>query len=190
MNCKKAITLSQNNEQIRLRLSSLMGMIELCRKQNNYREAYQFAEKYNSLRDSAFNLKSHVRLIERRLVYRSDEFQQRIKSLEKDNKIDEAAVSNHEQIMLKQRLLILFGVIGSILFSLFLFLIFKQNRALRRVNLLLDKKNEDILNQNEQIRSALIKVQQSEKLKMAFLSNMSHEIRTPYECNYGIFRTS
>jgi signal transduction histidine kinase/CheY-like chemotaxis protein len=182
---KQAILLSKNNEQIRLRLSSLMGMIELCQRQNKYSEAYQYANRYNSLRDSVFNLKSHIRLIERRLVYRSDEFQQRIKSLETDNKNDEVAVNNHEQIMLKQRLLILFGVIGSILFSLFLFLIYKQNRTIYQVNQLLNKKNEDILNQNEQIKVTLLQVQQSERLKTTFLSNMSHEIRTPMNAIMG-----
>jgi len=181
----RAISLSKNNEQVRLRLSSLMGMKELCERQNNYKEAYLFANKYNSLRDSVFNLKSHVRLIERRLVYRSDEFQQRIKSLETDNKIDAAEVSNHEQIMLKQRLLILFGIIGFILLSLLLFLIFKHNRTIYYVNQLHNKKNEDILNQNEQIQKALIKVQQSESLKTTFLANMSHEIRTPMNAIMG-----
>ena len=182
---ERAILLSKNNEQVRLRLSSLMGMKELCERQNNYKEAYLFANRYNSLRDSVFNLKSHVRLIERRLVYRSDEFQQRIKSLESDNKIDEAEASNHEQIMLKQRLLILFGVIGFILLSLLLFLIIKHNRTIRYVNELHNKKNEDILNQNEQIKRELIRVQQSERLKMTFLSNMSHEIRTPMNAIMG-----
>lgn len=181
----RAIQLSKNNEQVRLRLSSLMGMKELCERQNNYQEAYQFANKYNSLRDSVFNLKSHVRLIERRLVYRSDEFQQRIKSLESDNRIDEAEVSNHEQIMLKQRLLILFGVIGFVLLSLLLFLIIKHNRTIHQTNQLYNKKNEDILNQNEQITKALMKVQQSERLKTTFLSNMSHEIRTPMNAIVG-----
>lgn len=182
---ERAISLSKNNEQVRLRLSSLMGMKELCERQNNYAEAYQFSNKYDALRDSIFSLKSHVGLIERRLIYRSDEFQQRIRSLESDNKIDEAEVSNHEQIMLKQRLLILFGVIGFMLVSLLLFLIFKHNRTISHVNQLLNSKNEDILFQNDQIKNALVKVQQSENLKTTFLSNMSHEIRTPMNAIMG-----
>ena len=43
----------------------------------------------------------------------------------------------------------------------------------------IEEQNEVITKSNEELKLALVKAEESEKLKSAFLANMSHEIRTP-----------
>ncbi|TLX75595.1 hypothetical protein E9993_08525 [Labilibacter sediminis] len=56
----------------------------------------------------------------------------------------------------------------------------KQNqKVLKKQNKTLTEWNNAIQLINEELKSAKIKAEESDKLKSAFLSNMSHEIRTP-----------
>jgi signal transduction histidine kinase len=119
------------------------------------------------------------------MVYRNEEIQQKIESLSSVNQEDQAVVKNHSQIVMKQRLLMIVGLIGSFIFSMLLILIIRHNRVIKNVNLLLDERNEQLIIQKEQITEALQRAKQSEKLQSAFLANMSHEIRTPMNAIMG-----
>jgi signal transduction histidine kinase len=94
-------------------------------------------------------------------------------------------VKDHNQIVLKQRLLMFIGLLGSVIFSFLLILIIRHNRVIRNVNLLLNERNEKLTIQKEHITDALQRSKQSEKLQSVFLANMSHEIRTPMNAIMG-----
>jgi len=173
------IKLARNYDQARLRLLAIHDLETVCEKEKNYAEAYRYTLMYNAFNDSVFNIRLHNQLVERRTVYRNDEIQQQIESLQTVNKEDQAIVKNHSQIVLSQRLLMFFGILGSIIFSVLLFLIIRHNLVLKNVNFLLNERNDLLERQKVQINEALQSAKQSEKLQSVFLANMSHEIRTP-----------
>jgi len=180
-----AIKLAKNYDQARLRLSAIHDLKTVYEKEKNYQEAYRYTLQYNSLNDSIYNIRLHSQLVEKRMVYRNEEIQQKIESLSSVNQEDIAVVKNHSQIVMKQRLLMFVGLLGSFIFSILLILIIRHNRVLKNVNLLLDERNEQLIIQKEQITEALQRAKQSEKLQSAFLANMSHEIRTPMNAIMG-----
>jgi len=180
-----AIKLAKNYDQARLRLSAIHDLKMVYEKEKNYSEAYRYTLQYNALNDSIYNIRLHSQLVEKRMVYRNEEIQQKIESLNTVYHEDMAIVENHNQIVLKQRLLMFLGLIGSLIFSVLLILIIRHNRVIKNVNLLLDERNEQLIIQKEQITEALLRAKQSEKLQSAFLANMSHEIRTPMNAIMG-----
>ena len=180
-----AIKLAKNYDQSRLKLSAIHDLKTVFEKEKNYAEAYRYTLRYNALNDSVFNIRLHSQLVEKRILYRSDEIQQQILSLKTVNREDMAVVKTHNQIVFKQRLLMFIGIIGSIIFSVLLFLIIRHNRVIRNVNLLLKERNEQLVIQKEYITEALQRAKQSEKLQSVFLANMSHEIRTPMNAIMG-----
>ena len=181
----KAIELAKNYDQTRLRLSAIHDLKTVYEKEKNYAEAYRYTLKYNALNDSVYNIRIHSQLVEKRMVYRNDEIQQQIKSLTTVNQENLAEVRDHNQIVLKQRLLMIIGLIGSVIFSFLLVMIIRHNRVIRNVNLLLYERNDKLTNQQEHISDALKRAKQSEKLQSVFLANMSHEIRTPMNAIMG-----
>ena len=181
----KTIKLARNYDQARLKLSAMRDLKTLCEKENNYVEAYHYALEYNAFNDSVFNIRLNSQLVESRMVYQNDEIQQQIESLQTFNRDDQAAVNEHNQIVLKQRLLMFLGILGSIIFSVLLFMIIRHNRVLIKVNLLLNERNHQLIRQKGHIKEALQRARQSEKLQSAFLANMSHEIRTPMNAIMG-----
>lgn len=122
---------------------------------------------------------------ERRMVYQNDGMQQQIESLQTVNRDIQAAETEHNQIVFKQRLLMFFGIVGSVIFSVLLFLIIRHNSVLKKVNLLLKERNNELIRQKEHINEALQRATQSEKLQSVFLANMSHELRTPMNAIMG-----
>lgn len=180
-----AINLAKNYDQARLRLSAIHDLKTVYEKEKNYTEAYRYTLQYNALNDSIYNIRLHSQLIEKRMVYRNEEVQQKIESLSTVNQEDMAVVQNHSRIVLKQRLLMFIGLLGSIIFSVLLILIIRHNRVIKNVNLLLKERNEQLIIQKEQITEALQRAKQSEKLQSVFLANMSHEIRTPMNAIMG-----
>jgi signal transduction histidine kinase len=181
----KTVNLARNYDQARLRLAAIHDLKTLYEKEKNFAEAYRYATQYNALNDSVYNIRIHNQLAEKRMVYRNDEIQQQIESLKTVNRDDLAEEKTHNRIVLKQRLLMFLGVIGSIIFSLLLTLIIRHNRIIKNVNQLLNKKNSQLVIQKEHIHKALLKTKQSEKLQSVFLANMSHEIRTPMNAIMG-----
>jgi len=180
-----AINLAKNYDQARLRLSAIHDLKSVFEKEKNYREAYRYTLQYNALNDSIYNVRLHSQLVEKRMVYRNEEIQQKIESLSSVNQEDMAVVENHSQIVLKQRLLMFLGLIGSFIFSVLLILIVRHNKVIKKVNLLLGERNEQLIIQKEQITEALQRAKQSEKQQSVFLANMSHEIRTPMNAIMG-----
>jgi len=180
-----AIQLAKNYDQARLRLSAIHDLKTVFEKEKNYAEAYRYTLKYNALNDSVYNIRVHSQLVEKRMVYRNDEIQQQIESLKTVNRENMAEVKDHNQIVLKQRLLMFIGLLGSVIFSFLLILIIRHNRVIRNVNLQLNERNEKLTIQKEHITDALQRSKQSEKLQSVFLANMSHEIRTPMNAIMG-----
>ena len=181
----RTIRLATNHDQARLKLSALKDLKTLCEKEKNYAGEYRYALQYNAFNDSVFNIRLHNQLVESRMVYRNDEIHQQIESLQIVNREDQAAVNDHNQIVLKQRLLMFTGILGSIILSLLLFLILRHNRVLKHVNLLMKDRNDQLIRQKEQIYEALQRARQSENIQSVFLANMSHEIRTPMNAIMG-----
>jgi signal transduction histidine kinase len=180
-----AVKLAKNYDQARLRLSAIHDLKTLSEKEKNYAEAYRYTLKYNALNDSVYNIRLHSQLVEKRMVYRNDEVQQQIESLKTVNLKDMAEVKDHNQIVLKQRLLMITGIFGSIVFFILLILIIRHNYVIKNVNLLLSERNEQLIIQKDNINEALQRAKQSEKLQSVFLANMSHEIRTPMNAIMG-----
>lgn len=54
-----------------------------------------------------------------------------------------------------------------------------------KLELLVDEKTKELLNEVDERKKATIKAEQSDRLKTAFLANMSHEIRTPVNAITG-----
>lgn len=181
----RTIKLARNYDQARLKLLAIHDLKTVYEKEKNYAEAYHYTLMYNAFNDSVFNIRLHNQLVERRMVYRNDEIQQQIKTLQTVNKEDQAVAKDHYQIVFNQRLLMFFGIIGSIIFSILLFLIIRHNLVLKNVNLLLKDRNDQLEKQKININEALQKARQSEKLQSVFLANMSHEIRTPMNAIMG-----
>jgi len=180
-----AVKLAKNYDQARLRLSAIYDLKILSEKEKNYAEAYRYTLKYNALNDIVYNNRLHSQLIEKRMVYRNDEVQQQIESLKSVNLKDIAEVRDHNQIVFKQRLLMIIGLFGSIVFFILLILIIRHNYVITNVNLLLNERNEQLMIQKDYIHEALQRAKQSEKLQSVFLANMSHEIRTPMNAIMG-----
>lgn len=179
------IQLARNYDQTRLRLSAMHDLKTVFEKEKNYVEAYRYTLKYNALNDSVYNTRIHSQLVEKRMIYRNDEIQQQIESLKTVNRENMAEVKDHNQIVLKQRLLMFIGLLGSIIFSFLLVMIIRHNRVIRNVNLQLNERNEKLTIQKAHITDSLQRSKQSEKLQSAFLANMSHEIRTPMNAIMG-----
>jgi len=82
----------------------------------------------------------------------------------------------------------IFYILTSIVFAGLLLLVaytLKLVRQKNRMIALLSAQNESILEAKNELNTAKLKAEESDRLKSAFLANMSHEIRTPLNAIMG-----
>ncbi len=108
-----------------------------------------------------------------------DQHEKEIELLSSKNQLQLLELEN-KRIILHRHQVIMYSAISAFAIILFIALLLNfLNRQKKKANLLLDKKNKEIIKKRNEIVKAKEKAEQSDRLKSTFLANISHELRTP-----------
>ncbi|MDP4230687.1 MAG: ATP-binding protein [Bacteroidota bacterium] len=148
-----------------VRLDAKAGLVEAYRllseiyaAKKNYRQAFEYGNKYVQLVDSLFNITKMKIINEMDVKYQSSQ------------KEKEIAERNEE---LKQQRIINYGILGVAGFLCIpIALIYRSGRQKKRIN--------------KDLKIAKDRAETSEQYEKQFLANMSHEIRTPMNAVMGM----
>ncbi len=103
-------------------LGAYFNISHTYRNLGNYKRAYEYLAKYNSLRDSLFNLEKTKMINDLKLKYEREKDQGHILRLQNENKQKELDL----QIRTSQRNSILFIALGGLLLIIFIFIYIRQ----------------------------------------------------------------
>lgn len=130
-------------------------------KLNNPTNAYLFCRRYATLNDSLKNNESIKQIAEMETKYETTTKQKEIALLKKDNELHQVQNS-------KNKAIILFLVSGFIVLGALLFLIFRQYKEKKKVNLQLEHKNKII---EEKQKEILDSIHYARRIQNALITN-------------------
>lgn len=169
---KKAIQVSYelNNWQALFRAHDKLSEVYLAKK-DPYR-ALEHTKLATQFKDSLFNATSSGQIEEMKILYETEQKDNTIALLEKENSIKQQQSNN-------QRIIVFSLVIIIILLWALLFLQMNAKRAHRKANEELSSKNKSIEQQKEEMEMQAEKLHDLNQLKSKLFSVISHDLRGP-----------
>jgi signal transduction histidine kinase len=147
-----------------------------------------FAEIYDAKHDYAVSSKYYKKYFALKNIIEENEDKQNVVALQLLTDAEETDMENvtlkHDNELQKERLknsrLIFISVIvGLVLLSVFLFVLYKEEKNIRKYAALLEKKNEEINIQNNKLEEVI-------QAKDKFFSIIAHDLRSPFTGLLGL----
>jgi serine phosphatase RsbU (regulator of sigma subunit)/Tfp pilus assembly protein PilF len=113
-------------------------------RKKDFANAVEYLKTYSDLRDTLVKEDQIKAVEEMKTLYETEKNELMIEGLEKDKKLNEKQIE-------KQRLVLVSLISGLVFILFFSFMLFRQFSAKKRAYLLLEKKNEEVMQKNEEI---------------------------------------
>ncbi len=185
-----AFDLADSGDFLTVKMNALFGLARIDSMAGDFKRAFEDYRSAVSIRDSLNSKESKNQIAELNIRYESLQKDQLISSLRQEHVIQELQVK--KSTTYRNFLLIILIILAG-----FVAYFFDSRKRIRKVNLLLEARNQEIASKNriledhqlhleeivktrtDEYLAAKVKAEESDRLKSAFLANMSHEIRTP-----------
>ncbi|NSW46609.1 MAG: tetratricopeptide repeat protein, partial [Bacteroidales bacterium] len=149
----KAMILGKEIEALPKEGESYMHLMMAYKKLNNYKKAFEFAEKYIQIRDSLFSTEKTKALAEMETKYEAEKKQLQVEKLQKQKELDKKTIEAKTSENKRQQYIIFSSIAVIVLILIFSLILLKMFRDKRKANILLAKQNIEIKTQKEEIAS-------------------------------------
>lgn len=151
----------------------------LNEEKGDYKKALAYFRTMASLEDTLYNKQVQKQLTDLKAGYDMTQKDQEIALLSTEAKANRLALENKQNIVERQRTILILVITGFFVILIVLGILFKQIKQKKTAFKALDEKNREIMQSREALVEAKERAEESDRLKSIFLANMSHELRTP-----------
>ncbi len=147
----------------------------LLKKKKDFKKAFYYLTQYSSIKDSILNEDKNKSMAEMQIKFDTDAKEKEIVLLTKDKNIENLKIGEQSENIRKQRVTLYASAIGILLGMAFAFLLYKNYREKRKINILLEKKNLAITIQKKKLEEKSKFISKS----ILFAKNIQNAILPP-----------
>ncbi|MEI7980842.1 MAG: tetratricopeptide repeat-containing sensor histidine kinase [Bacteroidota bacterium] len=151
-------------------LSTYEAMITANNGLKNYDRSVTYYEKYVQLKDSLNKNELNTALDSLKVRFNTEQTQQENTMLAQKNEIQDKTIS-------LQRNMIISAVIIAVLLIGFILMIFRNRQKIRRANILLEEKNQEISEKAEELKQSNQRLTELSKFKDSMQSFLVHDLK-------------
>jgi len=155
------------------------NLYQLHEKRGNYKKAFYYLKEFGVFEDSVYNLEKKKQFVELEQKYESEKRLHQISILEKEKEIQQLELAKAEQDSTRrkfQRNILILTVLLALVFIMFMVY---ENRKRKRLNSILKKQNNHILQQRAQIVKQNEELFDANKTKDKLFQIIAHDLRSP-----------
>lgn len=155
---ERALKAAQQIKSKNLIAEISLSYAKLLKKNKDYKKAYYYWQQYSSLKDSIIGEEKNKRMAEMQTRFDIDTKESEITLLTKSKSVEELKLDEQKENIEKQRVTIYASIAGIILMLTLGFFVFKSYREKKKINSLLEEKNNSISQQKQilEVKSQLI----------------------------------
>jgi len=136
-----------------LMIENYKGLSDIYSHLGMYNKAFEYHKLFSAVKDSVFNENSQKQLSDIQTKYETEKKEKEIELLNKEKQVQDLKLEQKEKEIRNQRRLIIIFIIVFIIIVFFIVIVIIQNRKIKRAYHLLEIKNNEILQQKEEIEA-------------------------------------
>lgn len=184
---KKSFVLARDLEHLDQQRRIYLQISEIYTATKNYKEALENYILYKELNDSIFNEKNIEEITGLEYQY---EFEKEKQAIDSEQQKKDAIT---EEKLKGQKTLNIAFILGFVLMTSLVIVILrsffqkrKANNILRKQKLQIEKTNEELTLQKEEIQNVAFELEKANKTKDKFFSIIAHDLKSPFNALLGI----
>lgn len=168
----EALDIANKDNDLRLLQKINKGLYNTYYDQGHYKQAFNFLIKYQAVSDSLFNIESQKNLDNVEGKYQNLKKEKENQFLQKENQLKDEKI--------KRQLYFGIAIISVfVLILIILAIVIHSKKRIRKVNLLLRQKNQEIELQAQNLEVALDRQKELMQLNESIISMIAHDLKNP-----------
>lgn len=149
----KSLNIASRNKLYKATYLNFKLLSQIHKRKNNKTLALDYFEKYARLKDSIYSAENREYFEQLQSVYQKDRMQKKLNLLEKEQRLNQLKLEKSEAIIKSRNIILIIISLTAIVILAFGIILYRQMQAKKQANSLLQIKNEEINQQNEEIRT-------------------------------------
>jgi two-component system, sensor histidine kinase len=175
--------IAQEKDFPKIEMEAYKQLSEIDSSQKNFQKAYYNFKSSVKLKNFLDSKEIQRQLAEMQIIYETKQKDIAILSLQQERELQKLKIRKNKTDINLLLIIVFLSLSGTVVIIFYYIKNRQLNQLLKEQNDELAKHKENLKDEVEirtsELKNALIKAEESDKLKTAFLSNISHELRTP-----------